>query len=280
MAEDKKTNEGKAIKKNTPKKATTTKKANVSRKSSTSSKIATGGKNESKKVTKAEINKEKIENVADENIAILDLKTVIILIAIIAILIMILGYFYFNKIDTVKNIQTNGQELITEKIQDNPTTVSNLPEFSIDRAKSLIRGYLNVKAAAQASPKSLLQQYGLVTEIDFAGFEKTKDEKFFKTSILYENVKNKFLEYIMQDFFLKEFKDIYQSSNGLTYVAVVEQEKESYIVTRCEQIKTGGKPVVKVWYKTKTEDGKESEEKSMEVEFTARRGNWFISNIK
>ena len=61
---------------------------------------------------------------------------------------------------------------------------------------------------------------------------------------------------------------------------MAEQEKESYIVTRCEQIKTGGKPVVKVWYKTKTEDGKESEEKSMEVEFTARRGNWFISNIK
>ncbi len=280
MAEDKKTDEDKVIKKATPNKAATTKKANVSRKSITSPKTATVVKNENKMVTKAEITEKEIENEADENIAILDLKTVIILIAIIAILILILGYFYFNKIDTVKNVQANAKEVTTDEIQENPTTTRSLPEFSIDRAKSLIRGYLNIKSAAQASPKSLLQQYGLVTEIDFAGFEKTKDEKFYKTDILYENVKIRFLEYIIQDFFLKEFKDIYQSSNGLTYVAVAEQEKESYIVTRCEQIKAGGKPVVKAWYKIKKEDGEESEEKSMEVEFTARKGNWFISNIK
>ena len=38
------------------------------------------------------------------------------------------------------------------------------------------------------------------------------------------------------------------------------------------------KPLVQVWYTT-TQDGKTSEEKSMNVEFVQNNGDWIISNI-
>ena len=231
-----------------------------------------------KEVKKSNNNEEIIEeNTIKEN-PLIAVETFLIVIGLVIIFIVLVFNFY------LRNINPSSEDNIEFAVDNSNIIVNNdsnqIPDFNIDKSRNIVRSYLEQKAIVMSDPKVLLQQYGLATENEFAGYEKTADEKYYKTKILYERIKEKFLPYITQEFFKKEYKDIFVSSNGLTHVAVTGTKNEKYTLLRSEIIKGGSAPVLSVWYKTTNAEGIESEEKNMKVEFTLNRGDWVISNIK
>lgn len=281
------------VSKNSPKKRENTKtKDNVKKTNDKKIEKSSNKKNKDEKIKQLEkkeninntesLNKEKIENVKEESEVkenhLIAVQTFLIVIGLVVGFVVLIFNFYLNNI-------TPSNKYNIEYASDNTNTITNeksntLPDFNIDKSRNSIRGYLEQKFIAMSDPKVLLEQYGLATESEFAGFEKSADGKYYKTKILYEKVKDKFLPYTTQEFFKKEYKDIYISSNGLTHVAVSGTKNEKYTLLRSEQIKGGSAPVLSVWYKTTNAEGIESDEKNMKVEFTLNRGDWVISNIK
>lgn len=210
------------------------------------------------------------ENKKEEKIIKVNLK---VLLMIIAIVIMIIILFAAMYIEENKNI------IDSEENNFAPTQiVSGKKEFNEANGVDILKAYLNEKSIAMSSPQSLLEKYGFATNKQFASYEKTADETFIKTDILYENIRNTMQKYITKELFTKEFKTIYKQSNGVTHVANLNNPKQTYNITRHEILENKNKPLLQVWYTT-TQDGKTSEEKSMKVEFVQNNGNWIISNI-
>lgn len=210
-------------------------------------------------------NSEKNEEVINVN-----LQAILLLLVILLIIIAVFIYINTKNVDNIKN-----------NIVEQNTSVTNTTEeisFNEENAINLLKEYLELKSIATSNPQALLEKYGYATNQQFSNYEKTADEAFIKTDIIYEDIRNELQKYITKDFFNKEYKNIYKSSNGITYVANKNAPKVSYNVTRFERIETKNKPVLQVWYKTTT-DGVTSEEKNMKVEYTTNNSKWIISNI-
>lgn len=212
----------------------------------------------------------KTEENSDEKVAIVDLKTIVVLLIVVAIIIGIYVYAYINE-----NKKENEVVLNTELSVEN----NNSNDFNSETAKKLVDKYLSERAIALSNPKSYLQKLGLSTNKKFDSYSKSDDESVIKTDILYEDIRNIMQQYITKDFFTKEFKGIYEASNGVTHVSNKTEPKKNYKIVRYEEKKVNNKPVLTIWY-TLTENGNESDELSMDVEFSNIQGSWIISDIR
>ncbi len=210
------------------------------------------------------------EEKKEEKVIKVNLK---VLLMIIAIVIMIIILFAGMHIKENKEIIDSGENNFSIT-----TKVNNSKEFNENNGIDILKAYLDEKSIAMSSPQALLEKYGLATNKQFASYEKTTDETFIKTDILYENIRNTMQKYITKELFTKEFKTIYKQSNGVTHVANLNNPRQTYNITRHEMLENKNKPLVQVWYTT-TQDGKTSEGKSMKVEFVQNNGDWIISNI-
>lgn len=212
---------------------------------------------------------EKKENNENEEVVKIDLKTSLMLIAIsVIILIMFLAIY--------KSGVKRGKEVIDETVEQQPAVT--MTEFNEDDAIKLLTRYLEEKSLAMSSPQALLEKYGFATNIEFSNYEKTADETFIKTDILYEDIRTKMQDYITKELFTKEFKTIYKSSNGVTHVANLNNPKQTYSITRHQIDSSKNKPTIQVWYTT-TQGDTTTPEKNMKVEFSQINGKWIISNI-
>lgn len=200
----------------------------------------------------------------------INLKTLMLIAMALVIVFVALVYAYFQK---------------TKELDSNP--VSNIPketviitEFNKEDAVNLLAQYLEERSLAYSNPQALLEKYSFATNQEFSEFEKTSDELFMRTDIIYEQIRKEMQKYITKELFTKQFKNIYKLSNGITHVSVANAPKETYTITRNEQIESSStKQILNVWYKT-TKEGVTSEEKNMQVEYSKVNGNWIISNIK
>ena len=208
----------------------------------------------------------------NENVAIVDLKTIVVLLVLVAIIIGIYIYAYKNE---NKNKDKNKVVLNTELSVEN----NNSNDFDSETAKKLVDKYLSERAIAISSPKSYLQKLGLATNKKFDSYSKNDDETIIKTDILYEDIRNIMQQYITKEFFTKEFKGIFEASNGVTHVSNKTESKKTYKIVRYEEKKVNNKPVLTIWY-ILTENGNQSEELSMDVEFSNIQGSWIISDIR
>ncbi len=199
------------------------------------------------------------------------LKRLVFISMILIVIIMGLIYISLNKL---KDLDKNKVSTI-QKSKENITII----EFNEEDAISLLTQYLDDRSLAYSNPQALLEKYSFATNQEFSKFEKTADEQFIRTDIIYEKIRNQMQKYITKEFFTKQFKNVYKLSNGITHVAVTKTSKESYTITRHELLETTTKQRLNVWYKT-TKDGVTSEEKNMQVEYSKINGNWIISNIK
>jgi len=199
----------------------------------------------------------------------LNLRAVILITMILVLIIIVLLYNYFNE---MKKIKSNDDNLSIK-------SAIKIEEFDNEKAIKLLKQYLEEKALAYSNPQALLEKYSFATNQEFASYKKTTDEKFLRTDIIYEDIRSEMNKYITKDFFTKEFKNIYKSSNGITHVAIINSPKENYNITRYELLESNTKEILNVWYTITKEDIK-SEEKNMQVEFSKINGNWIISNIK
>ncbi len=221
------------------------------------------------------MSKEKIEEkklnseFEDDNVVTINLTTLVI---IIAILIAIIGVFFYMYTKTSSEAYDNAK---------NQGLISNgNKEFNEESAINLLNSYLEVKSKIIANPQSVLETYGYATNKQFEEYDKVENGEFKRTDILYENIRNKLQDYITKDFFTKEYKNIYKESNGVIYVSTKNQPEETYEITKHEQEDySKSRPTIKVWYKTK-KDGQESAEKNMIVEYVYNNGKWTISNIR
>lgn len=244
-------------------------------------------KNDSKKENnkKSEINKKQKEVVKEEaiekneeNIEIfsINLSTIIILFVILLIIIAVITYFYLKPSSTKENGEI-AQETIENKAD---TKTSKTPvEFDIEMQMKQINEYLRAKSIALSNPQSLLEIYGLATNQKFLEYPKNADKTFILTDISYEAIRNEFQIYITKEFFMKEFKNIYKQSNGVTHVANIDIPREIYEIKRHKKIEKAGRPTIQIWYITRKDDV-ESDEKTMKIEFSPYNGKWLISDIK
>lgn len=216
--------------------------------------------------------KNKIENESNEDDVIsVNLQAIVILLVIIVIII---AFFICINIRTDSYINAEENDVLNYKTNTKNEDV----EFNESDAISVLKDYLELKALASSNPQAVLEKYGLATNQQFAKYERTADETFIKTDISYEEIRNKFQEFITKDFFNKEYKNIYKSSNGVTYVANKNDAKINYEITRYEKNENKNKPILQVWYKT-TLNEVTSEEKNMKVEYNLNNSKWIISNI-
>lgn len=203
----------------------------------------------------------------DEKKIKINLKTLIIIAMICILILIVLMQMYFSKL---KKPEPSGDCI------DIPLEIINFKE---EDAITLLNNYLAERALAYSNPQALLEKYSFATNQEFGRYEKTTDEKFLRTNIMYEDIREEMKKYITKDFFTKQFKNIYKNSNGVTHVAILNEPKETYKITRYEHTKSNKKEIMNVWYKV-TKDNVESEEKNMKVEFSKINGNWIISDIK
>lgn len=210
----------------------------------------------------------KEEKKENEDIIKINLKTVIVLVVILILILITFVAIYKN--ETSKSVEQDEQALSEKTV--------TMTEFNEDDAIQLLSDYLEVKSLAMSSPQALLEKFGFATNKEFASYEKTADETFIKTNILYEDIRTKMQDYITKDLFTKEFKNIYKSSNGVTHIANLNNAKQTYKITRYEIENSKTKPVIQVWYTT-TQDDVTSAEKNMKVEFNKVNEKWIISNI-
>lgn len=216
--------------------------------------------------------KNKIENESNEDDVIsVNLQAIVILLVII---VLIIAFFICINIRTDSYINKEENDVLNYKTNTKNEDV----EFNESDAISVLKDYLELKALASSNPQAVLEKYGLATNQQFAKYERTADETFIKTDISYEEIRNKFQEFITKDFFNKEYKNIYKSSNGVTYVANKNDAKINYEITRYEKNENKNKPILQVWYKT-TLNEVTSEEKNMKVEYNLNNSKWIISNI-
>lgn len=216
--------------------------------------------------------KNKIENESNEDDVIsINLQAIVILLVII---VLIIAFFICINIRTDSYINKEGNDVLNYKTNTKNEDV----EFNESDAISVLKDYLELKALASSNPQAVLEKYGFATNQQFAKYERTADETFIKTDISYEEIRNKFQEFITKDFFNKEYKNIYKSSNGVTYVANKNDAKINYEITRYEKNENKNKPILQVWYKT-TLNEVTSEEKNMKVEYNLNNSKWIISNI-
>lgn len=215
-------------------------------------------------------NKESSEDIENAEFIKINLTTIVILIIVLGLIVGIGIYMYLKPSSNNINVAKNDIKNI------NQNTVAT--EFDEETAITLLKDYLEIKATAMANPQSLLETYGFATNQQFLNYEKTSDDTFIKTDIMYENIRNNLQEYITKDLFVNEFKNIYKLSNGVTHVANINQAKETYNVVRYEREETKTKPVMRVWCTT-IKDGNQSAEKNMKVEYTFTN-KWIISDIK
>ena len=209
------------------------------------------------------------ENTNENKKVKVNLKTVILITMALLLVFTALIYTYLKKVKELTNdVSTN--------IQEEPVKII---EFNEEDAINLLTQYLNERSLAYSDPQALLEKYSFATNQEFSKFDKTTDEQFIRTNIIYEDVRKEMHKYITKDFFAKQFKNIYKTSNGVTHVSVTKTPKETYTITREEKLESSTKQVLNVWYKT-TKEGKTSEEKNMQVEYSKINGNWIISNIK
>lgn len=199
----------------------------------------------------------------------ISLKMLIFIAMILIIIIIGLIYSYLNKV----------KELGKNEVGISKKENIQITEFNEEDAINLLSQYLDERALAYSNPQALLEKYSFATNQEFEKFDKTADEQFIRTDIIYEQIRNEMQKYITKDFFTKQFKNIYKLSNGITHVSVARASKESYTITRHELLESTTKKELNIWYKT-TKDGVVSEEKNMQVEYSKINGNWIISNIK
>lgn len=199
----------------------------------------------------------------------INLKTVVLIAMAFIIVFTVLICAYFKKVKELKND-------LPVNIQKEPVKIT---EFNEEDAINLLAQYLDERALAYSDPQALLEKYSFATNQEFSKFDKTTDGQFIRTNIIYEDIRKEMQKYITKDFFAKQFKNIYKTSNGVTHVSVTKNPKETYTITRTEKLEASTKQLLNVWYKT-TKEGKTSEEKNMQVEYSKINGNWIISNIK
>ena len=222
-------------------------------------KIKTKGNNkDSTQNEKTEIkideNDPKRDSDSYENISIMDLKTIVLVLFILAIFAVALWQFYSKEIAIPSNqLLDESIEMYADSKINSNVRKNNLPDFNVESSVNLLLDYLNERSIIYANPKKYLIENGFTTQKKIDLYDKTTDETFIKTDILYDNIKNNLLTYLSQNFFMREFKDIFKNSNSLIHVANIEKEREIYSITKSEQIQKGGMPVVKVWYKTRIE---------------------------
>lgn len=199
----------------------------------------------------------------------INLKTVVLIAMAFIIVFTVLICAYFKKVKELKND-------VPVNIQKEPVKIT---EFNEEDAINLLAQYLDERELAYSDPQALLEKYSFATNQEFSKFDKTTDGQFIRTNIIYEDIRKEMQKYITKDFFAKQFKNIYKTSNGVTHVSVTKNPKETYTITRTEKLEASTKQLLNVWYKT-TKEGKTSEEKNMQVEYSKINGNWIISNIK
>lgn len=198
-----------------------------------------------------------------------NLKSVLLIAMVLIVLLIIFIQIYFNKLAKADKNPNNKDS----------TTIIEITEFKEEDAITLLSNYLEERSLAYSNPQALLEKYSFATHQEFSNFEKTTDEKFLRTNIIYEDIREEMQKYITKDFFTKQFKNIYKNSNGITHVAILNELKETYKITRYEHLESNTKEIMNVWYKV-TKDNVESEEKNMKVEFSKINGKWIISDIK
>lgn len=232
-----------------------------------------------KKIKKTENNKkEEIIEENQENVEIISVN-ISVIIALFMILLVIIGVitYLYLKPSSVKSNDIISQENVENKTDGKISKA--FAEFNVDMQMKQINEYLRAKSIALANPQSLLEIYGLATNQKFLEYPRNADKTFILTDISYEAIRNEFQTYITKEFFMKEFKNIYKQSNGITHVANIDNSRETYEITRHERIQQNGRPTIQIWYTTR-KDGVESDEKTMKIEFSPYNGKWLISNIK
>ena len=207
-----------------------------------------------------------------EKVTIIDLKTIIILLIVVLAIIGLFIYAYINEID---NKKTNKVILNSELSSDE----NNKNSFDPAISKKLVGKYLSERSIALQNPKAYLQKLVLDTNKQFLAYDKSEDDSFIRTDIIYEDIRNLMQQYITKEFFTHEFKGIYEASNGVTHVSNKTSPKQIYKITRYEEKRENNRPVLIIWYKI-TENGTTSEELSMNVEFSNIQGKWIISDIR
>ena len=216
------------------------------------------------------------ENEVIEDTGIFSSKAIWYLFFILALIIGCIIYVYNE--DTQKYKQENSVIAENPNIKEVKTETNNLPPFSQENATQVIRQYLSLKKGIEYNPSNYLVMTGLTTQEKISTYAKTKDGSFYKTDILFDNLKKHFESIITRTCFEKTFKSHYKDSSGMVNCLTGQGPLNEYEVKTVERIEAP-RPTLKVTYTVTPETG-DPVDKTNTFEFQVVKGNWIIMNIK
>lgn len=193
------------------------------------------------------------------------------------ILVLIIGcIIYVYNEDTSKKVQDD--VVLMEENKEIKAGTNRLPDFSQETAVEKIKAYFAIKKNIEYNPIDYLKSCNFITQEKIASYSKTKDGNYYKTDILYDNLKKHFEAYITRSCFEQTFKSHYKNSSGIVYCMTGQGHLNEYEVKKVERLEAP-RPTLKVTY-TVTSDTGGVAEKTNIFEFQVVKGNWIIMSIK
>ena len=156
---------------------------------------------------------------------------------------------------------------------------NNLPSFSQEDAIEAINNYYSVKKNVEYLPLQYLQSCGLTTPEKAAKYAENKSGVYFKTDILYDDLRKIFENFISRECFEKTFRKYYKNSSGMVSCMTGQGILREYEIKSVVTLEApSGRPALKVTYST-TADNEGTIEKTNTFEFKVIKGIWVINNI-
>lgn len=119
---------------------------------------------------------------------------------------------------------------------DKEEGLDNSKDLDSEEAKKIIQGYLNIFGAKHGSPASALMtgEIGLISSYSEIG--NNVNNNYLKSSVKYDDFKNKMLEYMTEELFGKISDSDYKNVNGMLYIADIGASGISFKIEEIELI--------------------------------------------
>lgn len=198
------------------------------------------------------------------------------------LLIVVIAFIYVNNEDTqLRNAKKSSNMQMSSTNNANNTidvNANNLPGFTLSEGKATVQSFFEIKKSIDSDPTNMLYSAGLASKEEMAKYSKTKDQKYYVTDVLYDDLRRNFESILTRTCFDTVFVDSYKSNNNLTKSRIEVKPAISYEITDVVQLEAA-RPTLKVTYNV-TPAGGTATAKTSTFEFQVVKGKWIIMNIK
>ena len=193
------------------------------------------------------------------------------------LVLIIIAFLYVYNEDTTqkrKNNVISETEYVAEEIENVNNNSNKRPAFNMEDAERTIKSFFLLYASIDSDPTTYLKDCGL-TKSDASSFKKSKDNNYYVTDVVYDNLSKYFESIVTRECFETVFASSYKQLSGATHSRIAVNPVNRFEINEIVQL-DGTKPTLRVKYTVTPEKG-EKVITTRVFEFELNKGKWIIS---